>query len=84
MFFLEITKQEIKKLKILGNSVEFKKPFSFQLTSPKQPPDKKKFAEPFIYADFANLTCDSVGARTQDLLLRRQLLYPAELPNQPY
>ena len=27
--------------------------------------------------------CDSVGARTQDLLLRRQLLYPAELPNQP-
>ena len=26
---------------------------------------------------------DSVGARTQDLLLRRQLLYPAELPNRP-
>ena len=26
--------------------------------------------------------CDSVGARTQDLLLRRQLLYPAELRNQ--
>ena len=24
---------------------------------------------------------DSVGARTQDLLLRRQLLYPAELRN---
>ena len=61
MFFLEITKQEIKKLKILGNSVEFKKPFSFQLTSPKQSPDKKKFAEPFIYADSANLTCDSLG-----------------------
>ena len=28
--------------------------------------------------------CDSVGARTQDLLLRRQLLYPAELPNHPF
>ena len=26
---------------------------------------------------------DSVGARTQDLLLRRQLLYPAELPDRP-
>ena len=24
-------------------------------------------------------TCDRVGIRTQDLLLRRQLLYPAEL-----
>ena len=31
----------------------------------------------------ADLLGDSVGARTQDLLLRRQLLYPAELPNHP-
>ena len=28
--------------------------------------------------------CDSVGARTRDLLLRRQLLYPTELPNRPF
>ena len=28
-----------------------------------------------------SLLCDSVGTRTQDLLLRRQLLYPAELRN---
>ena len=28
------------------------------------------------------VSCDPVGARTQDLLLRRQLLYPAELPDQ--
>ena len=28
--------------------------------------------------------CDSVATRTQDLLLRRQLLYPAELRNRPY
>ena len=27
--------------------------------------------------------CDSVGIRTRGLLLRRQLLYPAELRNQP-
>ena len=27
--------------------------------------------------------CDSVGIRTQDPQLRRLLLYPAELPNQP-
>ena len=28
--------------------------------------------------------CDSGGTRTLGLLLRRQLLYPAELPNQPF
>ena len=27
---------------------------------------------------------DSVGIRTRDLLLRRQLLYPAELRNRPF
>ena len=27
--------------------------------------------------------CDPVGARTRDLLLRRQLLYPTELPDRP-
>ena len=26
---------------------------------------------------------DPVGIRTRDLLLRRQLLYPAELPDRP-
>ena len=32
---------------------------------------------------FDTTSCDSVGARTRDLLLRRQLLYPTELPNRP-
>ena len=30
------------------------------------------------------LISDSVGIRTRGLLLRRQLLYPAELRNQPF
>ena len=30
------------------------------------------------------LPCDSAAIRTQDLLLRRQLLYPAELRNRLY
>lgn len=31
----------------------------------------------------AIVNCDSDGTRTRNLLLRRQLLYPAELRNQP-
>ena len=42
---------------------------------------KNKIAQALIFNYLGNLPCDSVGIRTQDLLLRRQLLYPAELRN---
>ena len=35
-----------------------------------------------LRAKFLIVKCDQVGIRTRDRLLRRQLLYPAELPDQ--
>ena len=37
----------------------------------------------YLESDSFGVDCDSVGTRTRNLLLRRQLLYPVELRNQP-
>ena len=34
--------------------------------------------------EFVTFCCDPDGIRTHDRLLRRQMLYPAELPDRPF